>query len=419
MSTIAKHTVESTSPQHDTTTFHQYQRLPDELKVMIWRCFAEAEMARRMVIVYVSPGDEEDEDNAEHSVLDLKILPLKRLISPLLKVNYMTREVALRHYATRIDIYERESPYPGISHPMWEKTFEDLEGTPRQPARYGFPDVAAWDDRGGWCQDLEEDVAHVADDHLASDIDDMQRQPQHRGCVYLNLSTDRFYPFEQWYQKNYYGLRAVTEALTDFKYNAIPFDLESILDHRPPALRNASSPLSTEVRAGIRQVVFPCYAPAPAADAEDWRLYEDPIPETTPGTLVHAMDVFDSQSWMKTLPGAFEDLGSSDEDDDDASDDNEPSDNGSSDHGSSDDSTADDDSSPDSGSSSNISSTTVSTSTTGLPHDGITWGFLATDEMYRTFFDDIEEKGPEHLLLQRARQRKTGSEGNEWDLVWA
>lgn len=204
------------------------------------------------------------------------------------------------------------------------------------------------------------------------------------------------------------------DALTGFQCNAVPFDLISILDRRPPALRHTSSSLPAGVRAGIRQVVFPCYAPAPTADAEDWRLYDDPVPETTPGTLLHAMATFDSQSWMKTLPNAFEDLGSSDEDDADASDDGE-----SSDHSPSDDNASDGDSAPDGGSSSDIYSTAVSTSATDRAHDGITWGFIATDEVYRTFFDDIDEKGPEHLLLQRARQRKTGSEGNEWDLVWA
>lgn len=209
MSTVASPMTGSTSPQNeDTTTFHQYQRLPDELKVMVWKQFAEAEAASRMVIVNVAISDEDDEDE-EHPMLDLKILPLKRLKSPLFSVSVLVRDVALEYYATCLDIYERNPPYPYVRHPMREESLEDSAGTPRHPTAYSFPDNPVWEARRVWCHELEDNVSHVADDHLASDVDEIERLSRYRGCVYLNLSTDRFYPFEQWYRTDRYGLRAV------------------------------------------------------------------------------------------------------------------------------------------------------------------------------------------------------------------
>lgn len=64
----------------------------------------------------------------------------------------------------------------------------------------------------------------AADDGLVNnDLTDTELQAQHRGCVYLNLPTERFCLFEQWYQRfpvpnqrNYYGLRALTVSAFHF-----------------------------------------------------------------------------------------------------------------------------------------------------------------------------------------------------------
>ncbi|KAK8081298.1 hypothetical protein PG996_000079 [Apiospora saccharicola] len=395
-----------------TTIFHQYQRLPDELKLNIWRHFAEAEAASRLVIVTKSLPEEEPEgENAQHPLMALRVLPLKRLISPLFSVNVMTREVALRHYATRVDIYERDIPCTFRPNTAWEAP-EEREVTPRHPVAYRFPGIPVWKDRERWCREREERLSETTEDCLCSDESDVEMQSRHRGCVYLNLATDRFFPEEQWYrwdQPRSYGLRAV-RAFNEFKYNATPFDLKAILDRRPPVLRNASMPLSEHVRHNIRQVVFPSYAPALTDDdAEGWRLLYDPVPYTMPGELVHAMDIFTSVSWEKTLPNTFEDMGSSDDDtEEEASDDGDASD-----------ASSNEDDSSDSGSSSDTPSATGSSSAANPSNDCATWGFQVTDEMLRTFFDDIEEKGPEHLHIQRAVQKRSERGANQWKLVWA
>ncbi|KAK7949492.1 hypothetical protein PG988_016131 [Apiospora saccharicola] len=128
-----------------------------------------------------------------------------------------------------------------------------------------------------------------------------------------------------------------------------------------------------------------------------------------PGELVHAMDIFTSVSWEKTLPNTFEDMGSSDDDtEEEASDDGDASD-----------ASSNEDDSSDSGSSSDTPSATGSSSAANPSNDCATWGFQVTDEMLRTFFDDIEEKGPEHLHIQRTVQKRSERGANQWKLVWA
>lgn len=38
--------------------------------------------------------------------------------------------------------------------------------------------------------------------------------------------------------------------------------------------------------------------------------------------------------------------------------------------------------------------------------------------MYRSFFDDIEDKGPEHLYIQEAVRINSASDPEDWHLVW-
>ncbi|KAK7949494.1 hypothetical protein PG996_000081 [Apiospora saccharicola] len=53
----------------------------------------------------------------------------------------------------------------------------------------------------------------------------------------------------------------------------------------------------------------------------------------------------------------------------------------------------------------------------GATPSSTTWGFAANNELYRSFFDDLEDKGPEHLYIQEA-VKITGYPSDDWDLVW-
>ncbi|KAK6866302.1 hypothetical protein PG995_002830 [Apiospora arundinis] len=54
----------------------------------------------------------------------------------------------------------------------------------------------------------------------------------------------------------------------------------------------------------------------------------------------------------------------------------------------------------------------------GATPSSTTWGFNTSPEMNRAFFDDIEDKGPEHLRLQKVRKESNGPGPEDWKLVW-
>ncbi|KAK8081304.1 hypothetical protein PG996_000085 [Apiospora saccharicola] len=249
----------------------------------------------------------------------------------------------------------------------------------------------------------------------------------HRGCVYLDLATERFLPLcAEWLggvgwdqdptygwlsaigpnQEPVYGLRELSAAFTDFKYHGAPLDhdtLEGILERRPPVLRHTSLQLTDKVRTGIRHVVFPSYSSPPRPSPQHpWRQTERDHDNIAEAFDIAALNIpgrpFDdviSQTYANTYPWgslvqAFPDAL-----------------NGGGGGG---------------GGAANGNqgpgpSLPSPSSTTSI------WGFRANTETYRAFFDDLEEKGPEHLRIQRLVKRFPAS-GNDddptsWDLFWA
>ncbi|KAK7908810.1 hypothetical protein PG985_016113 [Apiospora marii] len=400
-----------------------YDGLPNEVKFMIWEEFVKAEPASRIVPLNVSVGDSVPEDDDTYW-LALSIMPLKRLISPALVLDTISRKVALRHYRTRIHIYEMPMPIQWQSFEEWDEEWEEgMQNLSREQA--GFWGQTVWASREGWSDRIEywttcraasdmcsgpvedDDIDTFGDDETNDDsigdgvsvggnesnsdsdsnsegndksdsdkedgeADDDVEYDIHRGCIYLDLATDRFLPFSQWdniwaRERSYYGLRELSDAITDFKYNGVALDestFRDILARRPPVLRNASAHLSDEVLMGIRHVVFPSYPPPqPWNPSNPWPIEADPEQDitaiNTPGTPLHAPKTWPAPSWTRTLPGAF-----------------------------------------------------------GATPSSTMWGFAANDTLYRSFWDDIEDKGPEHLYIQRATRVNNASDPEDWDLVW-
>ncbi|KAK8041714.1 hypothetical protein PG993_006237 [Apiospora rasikravindrae] len=249
-------------PPPEETTFPLYQRLPDELKIIVWEQFVKSEAASRIVPLNVSLGDFGDPSVVpDDHWLVLSLMPLRRLVSPALSVCLESRKAALRHYRTRVNIYEMPL------HPHWQ-SFEDFveersrwrernqDQTTLGPARADLrrrffrPLVTdtqpVWADRASYTDRIGERILYRASDDLCSgpDEDDTHETEEeetraqqeftedanYRGCVYLDLATDRFMDTSQWCavwptEKLHYGFRELSDSLNDFKYNGgVPLD---------------------------------------------------------------------------------------------------------------------------------------------------------------------------------------------------
>ncbi|KAK8019123.1 hypothetical protein PG990_004261 [Apiospora arundinis] len=406
-----------------TSSFPNFARLPDEIKVMIWKEAAKAEAASRIVILHTS--NIEMLPSSENTP-SLSVMPLKRLISPLLMVCVQSRQVALRHYGTRVNVYERPSPMDwarpgaqpiglwsmscrefsehhfmaGRDRSMTEEAPSSVQSRFFHPLRVTEPvwadqecvtdGIDCWLEKGINREMTRRPVdSRTVDDEKNYEEYEadaaIQNMQTYRGCVYLNLASDRFMLLMS---PNYcYGLREVSNALDDFKYgtssasfHGIYETIREIVAHRPPVLRHTSAPLSDEVLMGIRHVVLPEISlPYPIVCSymwtrvghclrNPWAICPDPELEEDgldiaasnhPGTQFVASHLFDSFEWAMTLPGAF-----------------------------------------------------------GATPSSTTWGFNTSPEMNRAFFDDIEDKGPEHLRLQKVRKESNGPGPEDWNLVW-
>lgn len=316
-------------------SFPQYARLPNEVKFMVWEEFVKAEAASRIVPLNTCLGDVgSDHGVPEDYWLVLSIMPLKRLISPALRLCVISRKVALRHYRTRVSIYEMPM---SIDRVCFVERVDPVEEGPRTRLFHPIAEPKpVWDDRDSWTAQIEgwltdeafhgmvdgpeedEDAEMDADDDLhngaedevtsntESDADNDARDGAEDeeeeyteeitdydccGCIYLDLATDRFLPVSQWMtiyprERIYYGLREVSDMFSDFKYHGTTVDketLEAILARRPPVLRNASGHLSDEVLMGIRHVVFPSYPhPPELGDGNNpWSIEADPEEDVT------------------------------------------------------------------------------------------------------------------------------------------
>ncbi|KAK8026398.1 hypothetical protein PG991_003454 [Apiospora marii] len=303
---------------------------------MVWKEFAKAEAASRIVPLHATSGiipknvDEDKTVDNDCPWLVLGLMPLRRLVSPLLRVCAGSREVALAHYRTRVDIYETpplETQDVLEFVPPWEQWLERKEEIdemgywPRDGrARLGssrpncsFHPFApyrehAWADRAEYALEVESEFVSCAtgvriwDQRLPDGEEGTDAQVaaahdlKHRGCVYLDLASDRFLPlcaeriggiaYEDdptygWLsaigdaQDAVCGLRELSTALSDFKYDGVPLNhekLEGILERLPPVLRYTSLHLSDKIRAGIRHIVFPSYsAPPRPSSRHPWR----------------------------------------------------------------------------------------------------------------------------------------------------
>ncbi|KAK8026401.1 hypothetical protein PG991_003457 [Apiospora marii] len=332
---------------------------------MVWKEFARAEAASRIVVVHNSVKFDPLNNTPR---LNLYLMPLKRLVSPLLSVSAQSRQAALRHYRTPVNLYELGSPVPW-SLPD-EPNRADYERT-AWPPLYRHPRTAAWAPEGDWARYLEYLVCCRSEDQintgrkaaieLLAETTGSSRYP-HRGRVHLDLETDRFLFYDRWRyhprgRPEAYGLRALADAMLDYKYHWAPFNLEKILARRPPILRNASAALLPEMMARIRNVVFE----APSDRSSDRASRHGPTTAagaTAPGGVssgVSSTKIF--HTWgPRLLPRAF---------------------------------------SP----------------------EGSIGGYVTTPEMSRCFYDDIEDKGPDHLRIAKVKLVR-GPDDAEDEMGW-
>ncbi|KAK8081297.1 hypothetical protein PG996_000078 [Apiospora saccharicola] len=364
----------------ESTLFPQFALLPPELQTMVWKQFAQAEAASRIVVLHSSLEIDGPNDTPSWS---LHIMPPKRLNSPLLSVNLQSRQVALGHYKTRINIFELEPPLPRYPDRLFDNIAESTNHDNNRtawPPLYHYPTVPAWHPEEHFVDCLEEWVCGRAEHEMDTGregaialLAEMGSpcRPR-RGCVHLDLETDRFLFYERWeflptVREHGYGLRAFSEALLDFKYHRIPFDLEGILARRPPVLRNASAELLPEMMGRIRNVVFECQKPPPisavvaaAAAGGGGGNGSGAYGGGGIGVSSDGLPVSSRKLLVRSLPRAFS-------------------------------------------------------------AEGSLQGYQTTREMTRSFFDDIEDKGPAHLDIAQVKLvRGQGDEEDEmgW-LNWA
>ncbi|KAK8081296.1 hypothetical protein PG996_000077 [Apiospora saccharicola] len=328
--------------------FPQFCRFPAEIQIMVWEQFIHNEAANRLVLYhqYTGLSRKEFENRKAFDLAypqSLRVMPSKWLVSPLLSVDSQSRAVALEQYPTRLDIFDVPRvpltywavvPYPTLlpSHAEWEAYFAALkERRAREDAwirlgevaeawqtreiprwRRTFPKRPAWEDRRAMCDQVDMNVSRLARDIMMFEPADAKAC---RGCVYLNLATDRFaeavawtgekWEGPGWYGQTFdrpdgllgpkatYGQRALSDALTDFQYHGAPFDLREVLNRRdrPAPLQYASAGLSDEVLGQVRHLVF--------ADHEQARMPRKP-PVSPPCVL------FDTRWLNDCCPQALE-----------------------------------------------------------------------------------------------------------------
>ncbi|KAK8063787.1 hypothetical protein PG996_008439 [Apiospora saccharicola] len=122
-------------------TFPQFTRLAPELRQMIWDSALENEAENRIVLVHRA---------------SLRVVPSKCLISPLKSANKESRERALKHYNVKMDIGVFPAPLVVKSRRM-----------------------TTWDH-------------HVNSTEDAERLLNGRSNGNSKGCVYVNLGTDRF-----------------------------------------------------------------------------------------------------------------------------------------------------------------------------------------------------------------------------------
>ncbi|KAK8026402.1 hypothetical protein PG991_003458 [Apiospora marii] len=381
--------------------FPQFSRFPPEIQIMVWKQFIQIEAANRLVLYHEYTGLDEEEAHRRDLAkipypLTLRVMPSKWLVSPLLSVDSQARAVALEQYTTRLDIFDlprapftyratvpcppyrdyRVTYYVEVAERnAYEEAVKEREARedtwirPCEAAemwqtraiprwRWTYPEEPGWVDRRTVCVDVDEYVIWQAHKIMMYEPADVKA---YRGCVYLNLATDRFagtLPWApasgHWYGSSFerhdglrgprrtYGLRALSDALTDFQYHETPFHLREVLDRRRPApLRFASAGLPDEVLGQIRHLAF--------AEHELARIPQEP-------PVLPPCPVFGAWLLGECCPQAL------------------------------------------------------------TPENDCLWTYDVTEEMFRSFFDDLEDKGAEHLALRKTKMRKIEIEDDLPDL---
>ncbi|KAK7952717.1 uncharacterized protein PG986_008445 [Apiospora aurea] len=259
--------------------FPQSSRFPAEIQILIWEQYILIERDNRVVFVANYRGLSYDRwrELRRANIPEpqgLRILPSRCLVSPLLSVSSQSRAVALGHYRTRIELFEQGSPFHyGLTgdneepeeirarearKDSWVRPYRERgsQWSPGERRNCIFPKHPEWYRRETRVNDLDHWTTLAASYVWEEDRVD---PAAHRGCVYLDLATDRFL---NWYCGEprifkAYGRRVLSDALLDFKYHAIPFDLKDVLARRRPApLQYFSEGLSAVVLDKVRHLVF-------------------------------------------------------------------------------------------------------------------------------------------------------------------
>ncbi|KAK8139423.1 hypothetical protein PG984_002803 [Apiospora sp. TS-2023a] len=344
----------------ESTLFPQFALLPPELQTMVWKQFAHAEAASRIVVLV--PAHHAAKASQQPPALGEPAVPPGGAGSLQDADKYIRAKPPLPEYPDHLFDHLNESTNHNNNRTAW-------------PLLYHYPTAPAWQPEQYFVDCLEEWVCGRAEYELDTGREGAiallaeMGSPcwPRRGCVHLDLETDRFLFYERWeflptVREHGYGLRAFSEALLDYKYHRVPFDLEEILARRPPVLRNSSAELLPEMMGRIRNVVFECQRPPSisaraAAAAAGGRggngsgAYGGGIGVGSDGLPMSSRKLL-----VKSLPKAFSPEGSLE-------------------------------------------------------------GYETTREMTRSFFDDIEDKGPAHLNIAKVKLVR-GPDDEEDEMGW-
>ncbi|KAI0160779.1 hypothetical protein GGR57DRAFT_519668 [Xylariaceae sp. FL1272] len=134
--------------------FTPFKLLPPELRLEVWEAALDEEAVNRLPVL-----------------LDTRIFPVKKLISPLLSVNVESRACALAFYDTKLTVYRLPLPEPDPV--FYEEHFVNVDGV----------DIET---EGGW---VDQDMFL---DTTIDLIDDTENRGTSSGAMYISAKKDRF-----------------------------------------------------------------------------------------------------------------------------------------------------------------------------------------------------------------------------------
>ncbi|KAK7963875.1 hypothetical protein PG988_010849 [Apiospora saccharicola] len=144
-------------------TFDPFTRLVPELQLMVWKEALNNEAQARVVLVHRD---------------SLRVIPSKRLMSQLMQVNHQARDLALRYYDIKLDVFK-----PTLARPIMDPQTWYWRGD-------GFYANRGENTPEDWEKYVRHETHQDALERLTANEDDIHTKP--KGCIYLSSDIDTF-----------------------------------------------------------------------------------------------------------------------------------------------------------------------------------------------------------------------------------